>query len=910
MVRTEQVRLLYTLAPAGLLASLLVGIIVAFVLQEAAPAPLAHLWVTGLVVTALLRFFLIRQYHRMGAAGQSPAQWRRWYCGSCLLNGVIWGGGGLILASYGDLTQQVFLVLILGVVLGGTLSTMTAAPLSFIAFLIPALLPSLVWFLGRADHIYQAIGAATVLMAGLLVVTAWHLHRQLVRSLTLAFENYDLVHDLSAAKDQLEGANRELAAEIDERRRTGERLVERENHLRTIINSEPECVVLLARDGTVLDINPAGLAMLEASRAAEVIGRGFLDFLLPTYRPALRELLDLVFRGQPGKSQGLEMSGLLGRHRWLELHAAALRDARGHVASLLCVVHDITQRKRQAEEALFREKERVQVTLESIGDGVITTDVHGRIEYLNPSAERLTGWRNGEAHGKPLLEVLNLVDEATRTPVQDPVVRCLREAENVCLVAPALLLHRYEDREFAVKITAAPLRARERQVIGAVLVFHDVTELRTLARQMSYQASHDVLTQLINRREFETRLRQALVSARESSREHALCYLDLDQFKLVNDTCGHGAGDELLRQLAARLKADIRDRDTLARLGGDEFGVLFQDCPLGKARELAETLLRAIRDFRFSWRQQVFEVGASIGLVPVSAHSGDFAEIMSAADSACYMAKERGRNRLHVLQDDDADLVRRHREMQWAHQIQHALEDNRFQLYFQPIITLAPDCGSQIHHGELLLRMVGEDGGLIPPRVFLPAAERYNLMAEIDRWVLDAACAALRAGHPMLKDLETCNINLSGHSVGDGAFIERLKANLRGAQVAPQGLCFEISETAAIANLSSAMGFIRELRGLGCRFALDDFGSGLSSFAYLKTLPVDYLKIDGSFVKDMINDPVDHAMVDAINRIGHVMGVKTIAEFVEDGTTLERVRRVGIDYAQGFGVGAPCRLDS
>ncbi len=778
-VQAEQVRLLYGLAPAGLFAGLLAGLVVAVVLRDVAPRPIVYLWIAALLAVMLARLGLVRRYSRIRGTGPGvvadPARWLRHYCVVCFAAGSVWGGGALLLAMHGDIVHQLFLVLTLTAVSAGAMSTMIASPRALCAFLLPAVLPPAAWLLAQATVPQAGLGAALLLAALFLARGARHLNGQLLRSLTLAMRNEELVADLSRAKARLEDVNRELIREVEDRTR--------------------------------------------------------------------------------------------------------------------------------AED---REKERVQVTLESIGDGVITTDVDARVEYLNPVAEQMTGWSAAQARGRPLPEVLNLVDEGGRSPVGNPVRRCLQEGAPVCVAAPTSLLHRGGDREFSVKVTAAPLRAREREVIGAVLVFHDVTELRSMARRMAFQASHDALTRLINRHEFEGRLEQALAGARGSGRVHALCFLDLDRFKQVNDTCGHEAGDELLRQLAACLKARMRERDSLARLGGDEFGALFLDCPADKGRELAESLLDAVRGFRFSWGKQSFEVGASIGVVPVDGHSGGVGEVMNAADSACYAAKEGGRNRVHVYREEDAERTRRHGDTQWAQRIRLALRERRLRLHFQPIRHLGGNGGG----GELLLRMLDEGGRLVAPRVFLPAAERHGLMTDIDHWVVDSACSALDEEHRLVRGLQHCNINLSPQSMADGDFLAATLDRLRVSPRAAQVLCFEIAETAAIANLSTAMQFITEVRALGCRFALDDFGAGLSSFAYLRTLPVDFLKIDGAFVKDMLRDPVDHAMVDAINRIGHLMGVRTVAEFVEDGRTLESVRRLGVDYAQGYGVGAPCALES
>ncbi|MHB1240639.1 MAG: EAL domain-containing protein, partial [Gammaproteobacteria bacterium] len=578
------------------------------------------------------------------------------------------------------------------------------------------------------------------------------------------------------------------------------------------------------------------------------------------------------------------------------------------LAELLALAIDEHQR-RAAETELFREKELAQVTLASIGDGVITTDVNGVIEYLNPVAQEMTGWSAHDARAQPLPRVFNLVDEVLRRAVPDLVRRCHREGGSFCLPSQAALLHRNEDREFAVEVTVSPIRDRNTVIIGTVLVFRDVTELRGMARQMAYQATHDPLTGLINRREFEVRLEQALDSAQTLQREHALCYLDLDQFKVVNDTCGHGAGDELLRQLAARLSSRIRETDILARLGGDEFGVLLEHCVLEQAARIADGLRSAVQEFRYHWQDKTFEIGVSIGLVPLGPVSMTLSEALSAADSACYVAKDQGRNRVHVFQAGDSALARHHGQMQWSQRIRQALNEDRLQLHIQPYRMVTPSRGLDARPAEFLLRMVGEDGALILPREFLPAAERYHLMPDIDRWVVRAVFSVIAQGHPMVRDLTLCGINLSGQSLGDERFLDYVIAMLDEMDIPADRLCFEVTETAAIANLSHAVRFMSVLRGLGCRFALDDFGSGLSSFAYLKNLPVDYLKIDGAFVRDMVDDPIDHAMVEAINQIGHVMNMQTIAECVEDDTTLKVLRLLGVDYAQGYVIARPVPLE-
>jgi diguanylate cyclase (GGDEF)-like protein len=428
-----------------------------------------------------------------------------------------------------------------------------------------------------------------------------------------------------------------------------------------------------------------------------------------------------------------------------------------------------------------------------------------------------------------------------------------------------------------------------------------------MAVALGHQASHDALTGLVNRVAFERRLVRVLETARMEGARHALCYLDLDQFKIINDTCGHMAGDELLRQLGVLLPGRVRKRDTLARLGGDEFGVLMERCSLGQAMRVAEGLREAVEGYRFVWEGKSFSLGVSIGLVPITHHTRSITEVLRDADSACYTAKDRGRNRIHVYRIGDEALVRRHGEMQWAVRINRALEEGRFELSYQPIVRL--DGGQGGGHYELLLRMQDEQGRVVLPGVFLAAAERYQLSSKVDRWVIGKVCEWF-AGHPrQLERLRLCGINLSGHSLGDEQFLGLVIRLLEDAAIPLEKLCFEVTETAAIANLANATRFITALRARGCRFALDDFGSGVSSFAYLRSLPVDYLKIDGTFVRHIVDDPIDSAMAQSINEIGHTMGKRTVAESVENAAILNKLQQMGVDYAQGFVIARPQPLE-
>jgi diguanylate cyclase (GGDEF)-like protein/PAS domain S-box-containing protein len=561
---------------------------------------------------------------------------------------------------------------------------------------------------------------------------------------------------------------------------------------------------------------------------------------------------------------------------------------------------------RRVTDALFEQKQRAEVTLHSIGDAVITTDAQGHVEFMNPMAERLSGWALQRARGRPLSEVLRLVDASTGQPVGSAMPLALAENRTVCfgreidLVGP-------DGSRIGIDDSAAPIHDAEGRVAGGVLIFRDVSTARGVARQRSWEAAHDSLTGLPNRREFERLVESAVESARAAGKQHVVCYMDLDQFKVVNDTCGHGAGDDLLKRAAALLGSHIRASDTLARLGGDEFGLLLEGCSLDRAELICVNLLAAVRDFRFLWEGKVFSIGVSIGIAQVVG-DGDASEVLGTADTACYWAKEQGRNRACVYRRGDTDLDARRLQVGWVARINAALVEERFVLYGQAYRLLTAEAGVPCHL-EVLLRMVDEDGSLVPPGSFLPAAERYNLMPAIDRWVVRRVFAAYRdlvaarGGGPL-----TCAINLSATTLNSEGFLDFVRQQAHDCAMPAGSICFEITESSAINNLRHAIEFMRACKAMGFLFALDDFGTGMSSFGYLKDLPVDYLKIDGSFIKNLAHNEVDRAMTEAINRIGHIMGLKTVAEYAENEAIIDRLRQMGVDFAQGYGVCRPSPL--
>ena len=685
------------------------------------------------------------------------------------------------------------------------------------------------------------------------------------------------------------------------------RVVKEQQRIEVILESSHEAFIGMDQSGLITDWNAQAVQLFGWTRA-EVLGRELAEVIIP---PELQEahrmgMAKFVRTGEgPVLGKRIELPALHrnGTAFQIEITISVLKGESDYRFSAF--LHDISDRKR-AEATLFNEKERLRVTLNSIGDAVITTDTTGQVTYLNPVAEALTGWTTQEAIGLPLSSVFPIVNEMTDEIAQNPVELVLHSEKISGLAEYTSLIQRGGTR-IPIEDSAAPIRDAQGTLLGVVLVFHDVTQARKMAAEMTHQATHDALTGLINRREFERRLERAIESGKHQDAQHSMLYLDLDQFKIVNDTCGHIAGDELLRQLTTVMQEKLRKGDTLARLGGDEFGVLLENCPTEPANRIADQLRRTVGDFHFTWLDKTFPIGVSIGLVTFSNGGVALADILRMADAACYVAKDTGRNRIHVYTPGDKEVAQRSGEMSWISRIQKALDEQRFILYSQKILAIGNRVGGGEHY-EVLLRMQDESGLLVPPMAFIPAAERYGLMPLLDRWVIKAAFALHAERHVAGAPADTCTINLSGTSICDDHFLEFVKDQFARHQVSPHHICFEITETSAITNLSQAAALIRDLKAIGCRFALDDFGSGMSSFAYLKHLPVDYLKIDGGFVKDMLDDPIDYAMVESINHISHVMGIQTIAEFVESDAILDALRTIGVDFAQGYGIERPCPM--
>ncbi len=686
--------------------------------------------------------------------------------------------------------------------------------------------------------------------------------------------------------------------------------------------------VLVHRD-VILYANSQFASFVGADRV-DLIDRKLADLVAPEYADLVADNLRRRLAGVNGAERfEVEMVGLQGQVSLLELTTAVI-DFEGAPALLVTGVEVIpTKKLRALASGRIDEKEAAKraalvapplpppppappplqvMAMQSLAEAIVTTDAEGRLVYLNPAAEKMLAVDKSKVAGLRLEEVIGLLDQNDRKLLADPVREAIQGGGNSqALSRRAVLIGKASGEERAIELAASPLRDDAGELVGAVILLHDVTELRGLHRQMSYQATHDALTGLVNRREFERRLSEAAESAHRGEATHMLCCLDLDRFKIVNDTSGHLAGDSMLREVAKLLREAVRDSDTVARLGGDEFGMLLVGCPLDKARQIADDVCRSIAGYRFIWQDRVFNIGVSIGLIEIAREAGSVEQLLAAADSACYVAKKEGAGRVSVYSARDEALARSTGEIQWLQKLQSALKEERFALYYQPIVS-AYGSEAEGPSMEVLVRMLDESGQEIAPGDFVAAAERYRLMASVDRWVVQTTLGALSRNAFQLARDRSLAINISGQTLGDPLFLEFVVETLDQTGVPPDQICFEIAESAVVANLEQARRFVGVLHGMGCKFTIDDFGSGVGSFSSLKTLPLDYLKLDGSFMRNLARDSVSQTMVTAMIKLARTLNFKIIAEQVEDSAALDAARKMGVDYIQGFVIARPARL--
>ena len=756
--------------------------------------------------------------------------------------------------------------------------------------------------------------ALTVLLVLMIVVAAWSWSGKRRASRRTARFNAEMLEAsrdasvgrrLTIPKDphaaQLAHTINRLFDALGER---DEKIQGRDRLFKDFARTLPE--IVLIHDEKIRLANEAA-ASLMGLEPAQLIGREIADLVKPAYRALFRNTMAKRLAGE-SVPRRLEIQLINGNEAglWVEAQSSTI-EFHGRLA-ILTIARDVSHRK-SLEVSLSRSKRQAQYTLESIAEGVITTDNNGRIDYMNRAAENLIGSNRDDAAGHQIGELFTLVDDADRRPLGDPVERCLSMRRRVNMGRHAVMISGDGEHEHSVEITASPIRGPGSSISGTVVVFHDVSEIRGLTRQMSYQATHDQLTGLVNRREFERRLDEAMDSAHAEEAVHMLFYMDLDRFKAVNDSCGHLAGDNMLREVAGLIKEQVRDSDFVGRLGGDEFGALLIGCPIDKARQIAADICNAIANYRFVWKDKIFNIGISIGLVEISHVSGSLQDVMSAADSACYVAKQEGRGKVHVYSARDEAIARERGDIQWLRRLQTALHEDGFELAVQPIIAMSGtvESGPAV---EVLIRLPDGHGKTADTAQFLRPAERYQLMPQIDRWVVDATLTAISGGEIKLTSGRSCAINLSGQTLGDESFLGFVVEGLDRTGVSPSSICFEVTEPAILSNVQHAQRFIEVLHGIGCEFSLDDFGSGLGSFSSLKHLPIDYLKIDGTYTRNLQSDEVNQEMVAAMIKLARKMEFRVVAEQVEHQEDFDWLRDSGVDFVQGHFVEAPTTLGS
>lgn len=709
------------------------------------------------------------------------------------------------------------------------------------------------------------------------------------------YEINHLIHSIDNLRKmiKLEEKNRDIQKKLNQS----------EYMHRFFVENSPDIFFLLNPQGVFTYLNMAVNHVL-GYRPEELKGKHFSSLVLAGDRSKAESVFNVEspnFRLKQQSEFRLSCKNA-GEYKYVEVTPIAINpDAINFLGSdnlsvenlprIFGIIRNVHERKLAQNDLC-----KMHLALDNSPNFIFITDKSGSIEYANRKVTETTGYTFEEVIGR------NPRIFSSGETMDDNYEDLWKTVSSGQVWRGVLKNQKKTGETYWARESIAPLVDSEGLITSYVSIQEDVTETLLMTEKLSYHATHDSLTHLINRHEFDRRLERVITLAQNSDSEHALCYIDLDQFKIVNDTCSHTAGDELLRQISSLISQVIRRSDTLARLGGDEFAILMEYCPLDQAELVTEKIHQVVEQFQFYWDDKSFRIGVSIGLVVIDFNKGGSDIHLKQADMACFMAKQAGRNRTHIYREDDKALARHHGEMNWVVRINKALEENLFCLYKQIIVALDREEGE---HCEILIRMKDTNGCIISPDAFLPAAERYQLSTKIDRWVIRNVFQFFTTNPVRLEELSLCSINLSGSSLSDPNLFSYIESQFKQSGMPSEKVCFEITETAAIANLSLATELMVKLKGYGCKFSLDDFGSGLSSFAYLKNLPVDFLKIDGFFVKDIVHDSMDLAMVKSINDIGHVLGKKTIAEFVENKQIMDTLHELKVDYAQGYYTGKP-----
>ena len=847
---------------------------------------LLTIWGIWFVTLVLVRWLYMKRFLNIVETIEDFQPWEIAGLVGTTLGGLSWGVLGF---AYDFSWPPFYQIFVLGL-LGGLAGVSTAAYSSSLKanglFMVSMLTPIFIRLVLESSTTSYLLILAILTFVGCMYFAGIRAHKSVVENVRLRLVNEGLVRDLSEA-------NVELNKEIGQRSKAEAGLKQE----RKLFVKGPVVVFRWkAVEGWPVEYASPNVALWGLDAKQLMRDRAyFSQYVHPDDKQRVNNLgyqnSDNANRDFVEIDYRIVLPG--DEVRWVFERTIPVKDVNGKVTSVNGYLLDITDRK-QAEQLFFEEKERALVTLHSIGDGVITTDNSNCVTYMNPVAEIMTDSSLNEAKGKLLENVFRALDQSTGRPIQNLRQHWQTRSEEMHSVR----LKSNKD----VAYSMATIKDAEQQSIGSVVVLRDATRILALTRKLAYYASHDALTDTLNRREFERCLELALKSASQHKVTHVLLYIDIDQFKIVNDTCGHRAGDHLLQRISDLLAQNIRSGDVIARLGGDEFAILLHRCSLDQAKVIAEKLRRATHTARLAWENQIFDIGISVGAVEIDQHSDSVSAVMSAADMACYTAKDLGKDRVHVYKKSDAELNARRRELHWVTHLNQALKQNRLALYQQEIVPVSA-AAEEKKRIEILLRLFDEDGQLVPANTFLPAVERYGLANTIDRWVVKECFSTIARGE--VTDNTVYAISVSGPSLSQTDFLDYIESQFAEHSIQGSQVCFQISEKTAVSYFRDVRQFVDELKALSCSFALDDFGSGLSTFAYLKDLAVDFLKIDGSFIQDIVDDDVDRALVTAIKDVAHVMLIDTIAKQVANQTVLDTVRRIGIDYMQGSFVSEP-----
>ena len=854
----------------------LISLYTAYTLSNFFPYKYLLPWLILILSTDLYRLMIYLRFRKSAREIKSHARWSKYYIASGILSAMMWSVAAMFFfpASFSYQILMLGLITIIATFMTIYLSmNKFASQISVLLIMTPLIVQSLF----SQNIIGLQLSVMLSVYCIFLIAFSLSISKSNLRSLYFSVENRVL---LDKFKNLFE------------------------DHM-NILEKSPVGMLKIGRDFKISYMNDVLKSILGIPFNDERAIGLKVNKIPPVKNSGLLPYIEEIMSGKTVTTETRYISQKK-KNLFISIHGSPLFDDNGFAGAIVAI-HDISKHK-ESEAALHEEKKRAHVILTSINDLVASTDINGIVDYATPSFTDYLGWTPEELMGKNFFKTVNFIDEEIGDSLKDPISVCLQLNQHLRLTQPLTVWSRKGEKHFSVELTIAPIHDKNKtNITGAVIALHDISDLRILTEKLTHQATHDSLTGLINRVEFERRVAASYLTAERDGDTHIMAYLDMDRFKIINDTCGHAGGDALLKQITPIIQNTIRSSDTLARLGGDEFGILLNNCTAEKAKIILTQILDRIREFKFYWEDRVFDVGMSMGMVEITSASSGLSDIFNSADSACYVAKEQGRNRLHVYKPDDNALISHKGGMQWFTRLNHALENDNFVLYFQPIKKLNMNRNIPDIRGEFLLRLKDtETDTLISPGLFISAAERYQLMPAIDGWVIRNIFRSISEISKSINIADSIfTINISAQSISEEYYTTFISNIKNEYEINPKNICFEITETGAFTNINLAIEFMLELKKMGFHFALDDFGSGISSMANLKILPIDIVKIDGEFIKSISKDSTDQIMVTSIVQICRAMKLHTIAEYVETDEVLSILKKKGVTYVQGFKIAKP-----